>query len=295
MDTSGEFHFLEMNTRIQVEHPVTEATTSIDIVKQMIRIAAGEPLGISQDSIALRGCALEARIYAEDAERGFLPSPGRIDVFRPPAGAGIRVDSGVQAGDVVTPHYDAMLAKLVAWGHDRAEALARLDGALSEFAVAGIQTSIPFHRRILRHPAFAAGVYDTGFVADCMAGGKLPLTAAVVASRPLAIALFAIASIPGDLPRSAIVEQKGSAGGVFPVVVSGASGSAPGEDGVSGEYLAEVAGETLRVDVSQGQAGSFSLIVAGRQIEALVAEIRPGRFAVDLADSRFILSTRGGK
>ncbi len=294
MDTSGEFHFLEMNTRIQVEHPVTEMTTSVDIVKEMIRIAAGEPLGISQGSIELRGCALEARIYAEDAERGFLPSPGRIAVFRPPAGAGIRVDSGVQAGDVVTPHYDAMLAKLVAWGRDRAEARARLDGALSEFAVAGIRTSIPFHRRILRHPAFVAGAYDTGFVADCMAGGKTPAPATAAATRILAIALLAIARIDGDLPRSAIVRQKGSAGGEFPVVVSRASDADPGVAGVSGGYLAEVAGETLRVDVSQGLAGAFSLIVDGRQIEALVAEIRPGRFEVDLAGSRFVFEAPRG-
>jgi acetyl-CoA carboxylase biotin carboxylase subunit len=164
VNPKGEFYFLEMNTRVQVEHAITEEITGIDIVKAMIRIAAGEPLPFSQDELGITGHAIEARIYAEDADKNFIPSPGDILVYRPPDGIGIRVDSGVYQGATVTVHYDPMVAKLVAWGGDRAEAIDRLRRALQEYVVKGIKTSIPFHLRVLEHPTFLEGPYDTGFI-----------------------------------------------------------------------------------------------------------------------------------
>ena len=160
----GRFYFLEMNTRIQVEHPVTEAVTGVDLVQAMIRIAAGEPLALRQQDLALRGAAFEARIYAEDPARGFLPSPGRIAKLETPAGPGLRVDAGVAAGDRVSVHYDALLAKLVAHGETREEALSRLERALAAFHVEGVRTTLPFHRWLVREPAFRAGGIDVGFV-----------------------------------------------------------------------------------------------------------------------------------
>jgi acetyl-CoA carboxylase biotin carboxylase subunit len=171
VDAKGEFYFLEMNTRVQVEHAITEAITGVDIVKAMIRIAAGEPLPFGQDELAIRGHAIEARIYAEDPDHNFVPSPGEIVVYRPPGGIGVRVDSGVYQGARVTVHYDPMVAKLVVWGTDRVEAIDRLRRALGEFVVKGIKTSIPFHQKVLRHPLFLSGHYDTGFIQQHMSGG----------------------------------------------------------------------------------------------------------------------------
>ena len=150
-----------MNTRVQVEHAITEAITGIDIVKTMIKIAAGEPMPFAQDELAITGHAIEARIYAEDPDRNFAPSPGEISVYRPPDGLGIRVDGGVYQGATVTVNYDPMVAKLIAWGRDRAEAIDRLRRALEEFVVKGIKTVDPLppprapapevHRGPLRH------------------------------------------------------------------------------------------------------------------------------------------------
>jgi len=164
VDAAGDFYFLEMNTRIQVEHAITEAVTGIDIVVAMIRIAAGEPLQISQPDVEFSGHAIEARIYAENPDRGFIPSPGLISAYTPPSGPGVRVDTGVEQGTRVTTHYDPLIAKLIAWGTDREEAIARLDRALAEFDIQGIATSIPFHRNALCHPEFVSGRYTTNFV-----------------------------------------------------------------------------------------------------------------------------------
>ncbi len=172
VDPQDRFYFLEMNTRVQVEHPVTEEITGVDIVQAMIRVAAGEPLGLEQRELAIRGHAIEARVYAEDPDRRFLPSPGTLERFRAPSGPGIRLDSGVVEGDVVSVHYDALLAKLIAWGETRREAIERLEGALAAFDVEGIKTSIVFHRRLVRHPLFLEGRYDTGFIEAHMAPAK---------------------------------------------------------------------------------------------------------------------------
>jgi acetyl-CoA carboxylase biotin carboxylase subunit len=164
VDASGEPYFLEMNTRLQVEHPVTEWVTGLDLVKLQIRIAAGEALPFTQAEVHQRGHAIECRIYAEDPDLGFLPSPGRITVLRAPAGPGIRDDSGVDAGDEVPIHYDPLLSKLTAYGADRAEAAVRMSRALAEYRVLGLATNVAFLARILTHPAFASGAFDIGWV-----------------------------------------------------------------------------------------------------------------------------------
>src|SRR5437764_1438979 len=146
----GEYFFLEMNTRVQVEHCVTEMVTGIDIVKEGIRVAAGEPLSISQDKVVLRGHAIECRINAEDASKNFAPAPGRIGHYREPAGPGVRVDSGVGPGDEISPMYDPMVAKLIVWDVDREQATARMVRALREYQIEGLKTLLPFHQAILQ-------------------------------------------------------------------------------------------------------------------------------------------------
>ena len=166
VDEAGNFYFLEMNTRLQVEHPVTEMVTALDLVKLQIRIAAGEALPFAQDAVQLRGHALECRIYAEDPENQFFPSPGKITDFTEPSGPGVRWDGGVYQGWVVPDAYDPMLAKLIVRGTDRAEALARLERALGETRVAGIHTNIEFFRRILREQEFVRGEIHTKWLDD---------------------------------------------------------------------------------------------------------------------------------
>ncbi|HQT60981.1 MULTISPECIES: acetyl-CoA carboxylase biotin carboxylase subunit [unclassified Acidiphilium] len=154
----GQFAFIEMNTRLQVEHPVTEMVTGVDLVREQIRIAAGETLGYGQSDIRFNGHAIECRITAEDPET-FTPSPGKVEVFHAPGGLGVRLDSALYAGYRIPPHYDSLVAKLIVHGRDRAEAIARMRRALGEFALSGIRTTIPLHLRILDDPGFRAGDY----------------------------------------------------------------------------------------------------------------------------------------
>jgi len=166
LDERGDFFFMKMNTRLQVEHPVTEAITGLDLVAWQLRVANGEPLPIRQEQVPLHGHAIEVRLYAEDAEQGFLPASGRLDLYREPApGPGRRVDSGVAEGDSVSPFYDPMLAKLIVWGENREEARLRLLAMLDELAVGGLKTNRAFLKRLLAHPSFAAAELDTGFIA----------------------------------------------------------------------------------------------------------------------------------
>jgi acetyl-CoA/propionyl-CoA carboxylase biotin carboxyl carrier protein len=162
--TGGEFFFLEMNARLQVEHPVTELVTGLDLVELQLRVAAGEPLPLAQEDVELRGHAVEARVYAEDAAAGFLPSTGRVVAYRAPAGAGVRVDSGITRGSEVTSDYDPMLAKVIAHGPDRATALARLERALAHTLVAGPTTNTPYLRALIARPEVRAGDIDTGLI-----------------------------------------------------------------------------------------------------------------------------------
>ncbi|MGE3526372.1 MAG: acetyl-CoA carboxylase biotin carboxylase subunit, partial [Gemmatimonadales bacterium] len=164
LDEDGSFYFMEMNTRIQVEHPVTEMVTSFDLVKEQIRIAAGEPLSFKGDGSRLRGHAIECRVNAEDPYRNFQPSPGQITAFHPPGGPGVRVDSHVYAGYTVPPYYDSLLAKVIVHGNTREEALRRMGQALDSFILEGVTTTIPFLARVIRHPDFAAGNVDTKFL-----------------------------------------------------------------------------------------------------------------------------------
>ncbi|MEO3476912.1 acetyl-CoA carboxylase biotin carboxylase subunit [Phaeobacter sp. CAU 1743] len=182
LDDSGAFYFLEMNTRLQVEHPVTEMVTGLDLVALQIRVAAGQPLGIVQEDVTLTGHAIEVRLYAEDPAQDFLPQAGRIALWRAPAGAGIRVDEGVTSGQDISPYYDPMLAKVIAHGATRAEALERLIGALKDLALFGPASNRDFLLRVLNHPEFAEGQATTGFIADHLPGDlTAPLGSAEVA------------------------------------------------------------------------------------------------------------------
>ena len=163
------FYFLEMNTRLQVEHPVTELVTGIDLVTEQIRIAAGEPLGRKQEEIRIQGHALECRVYAEDPDNDFLPAPGRIRDLLEPGGPGVRLDSGVYAGVEVPVHYDPLISKLVTYGPDRLEALRRMRRALDEYRIAGVTTTIPFFRSLMENPRFVGGDLDTGLVDELTA------------------------------------------------------------------------------------------------------------------------------
>jgi acetyl-CoA carboxylase biotin carboxylase subunit len=160
----GQFYFMEMNTRIQVEHPVTEMVTGIDLVREQIRIAAGEKLGFSQQDITMQGHAIECRINAEDPSRNFAPCPGTVDDFHVPGGFGTRVDTHVYSGYTVSPYYDSMIGKLIVHGRDRNDAIRRIERALEEFVVGGIKTTLPFHLVLVRSEAFRTGEFDTKFV-----------------------------------------------------------------------------------------------------------------------------------
>jgi acetyl-CoA carboxylase, biotin carboxylase subunit len=164
LDGNGDFYFIEMNTRIQVEHPVTEMVTGVDLVKEQLRVAAGEPLSIAQEDVELDGAAIEVRINAEDPERAFLPSPGEITGLALPGGPGVRVDTAAFAGYHVPPFYDSLVAKLICWGRDRDEAVARTRRALEELVVEGIKTTVPFHLELLDDPSVRAGDYHVEFL-----------------------------------------------------------------------------------------------------------------------------------
>ena len=182
----GAFYFMEMNTRLQVEHPVTEMITGQDLVEWQLRVAAGEPLPCGQDALVIRGHAIEARLYAEDPARGFLPSPGRLErlYLEPGDDGAVRIETGVEEGDLVTAHYDPMIAKLVAWGEDRGAAIRRMADALGAAEVAGVATNLDFLAAVIGHPAFVAGQLDTGFIdrhqAALLARPPAPPAAALV-------------------------------------------------------------------------------------------------------------------
>jgi propionyl-CoA carboxylase alpha chain len=262
------FFFLEMNTRLQVEHPVTEAITGLDLVEQMIRVAAGEKLAFGQADVARRGWAIECRINAEDPQRGFLPSTGRLVTFRPPAqtifagtpapgATGVRVDTGVYEGGEIPIHYDSMICKLIAVGADRAAAIATMQEALGGFTVRGVASNIAFQSALLAHPRFASGDFDTGFIAQEFAGGFDPgrtphpdpdflLALAVVVNRRLATRS---AGISGQLAGHGL-----KIGEDFVAVQVDAAGKrtvTPAKVQVAGDvYLVTIAGRPRRISLA---------------------------------------------
>ena len=165
-DKHGKFYFMEMNTRVQVEHPVTEMITSVDIIKEQIRVAAGEKLLLKQGDVKFHGHAIECRINAEDYERNFMPSPGTIKAYHAPGGPGIRIDSHVYSGYVIQPYYDSLIAKLIAWGGNREEAIKRMERALDEYVIDGVKTTIPFHLKVMQSDAFRRGQFTTKFIEE---------------------------------------------------------------------------------------------------------------------------------
>jgi acetyl-CoA carboxylase biotin carboxylase subunit len=197
VDEQRRFYFLEMNTRLQVEHPVTEMVTSIDLVKQQIRIAAGEKLALKQGDITMTGAAIECRIYAEDPSNNFFPSPGKIQLLKRPGGPGIRDDSGVYEGWTVPIDYDPLISKLVAWAGSRNEAIDRMRRALGEYRIEGIRTNIHFFREVLNDPEFRAGTFDTGFIDRWRQRSRPP----EAASR-LELDIAAIAAVLSETRRS---------------------------------------------------------------------------------------------
>ncbi len=171
-DDKGNFYFLEVNKRIQVEHPITEEVTGIDLVKAQIAVAMGEELSLSQEEITFTGHAIECRINAENPYADFTPSPGRVEMYYAPGGNGVRLDSHVYAGYTIPPHYDSMIAKLITVGKDRREAIARMSRALSEYMITGVKTTIPFELSIMRDPNFRRGVYATNFIENMLANRR---------------------------------------------------------------------------------------------------------------------------
>ena len=166
LDHDGKWYFMEMNTRVQVEHCVTEMISQVDIVREQILVASGEKLSYTQNDVKLRGHAIECRINAEDSENGFMPSPGTIDAYLAPGGFGVRVDSHCYAGYKIPPYYDSMIGKLICWGENRNEARRRMYQALKEYVVLGVKTTIPFHQLIVEDDVFISGKFNTGFIED---------------------------------------------------------------------------------------------------------------------------------
>lgn len=166
LDHDGKWYFMEMNTRVQVEHCVTEMISNVDIVREQILVASGEKLGFTQDDILLRGHAIECRINAENPDKDFMPNPGKIDAYVPPGGFGARVDSHVYQGYSIPPYYDSMIAKLITWGRDRNEARRRMYRALKEFVITGVETTLPFHQDIIEDEVFISGNFNTGFIEE---------------------------------------------------------------------------------------------------------------------------------
>jgi acetyl-CoA carboxylase, biotin carboxylase subunit len=216
----GAFYFLEMNTRLQVEHPITELITGTDLVREMVRIAAGEPLGFEQADLVRRGAAIECRIYAEDPATGFLPSPGKIVRLRVPAGPGVRDDGGAYEGSTISANYDPLISKLCVWAPDRERAIMRMRRAISEYVVTGIRTNLPFHERLFEHPEFCAGRYDTGFIDRhrdaLLAGSTIPDEQRSAYAAAIAIATFRAE----QRQRSASNGQARQNGGMSPWVTS---------------------------------------------------------------------------
>ena len=276
VDKNDAFYFLEMNTRVQVEHPVTELITNVDIVKTGIRIAAGEPIGIAQSEVGIHGWAIECRIYAEDPDKNFLPSPGEVVGFQAPGGPGVRVDAGVCSGSTVTVHYDPLIAKLCSWGRDRGEAIERMRRALQELTVRGIKTSIPFHLRVLENEKFLAGRFDTTFIDAEMLPAKAAAAASGGEERDVAWMLAAIASASGRRDGQLKLTLGKEARSV-----------AFAEAGADTWDVRVDAGPAVAVEAIRGARTPWSLRIAGRQLACNVDARANGKLDVQVGVSTF--------
>jgi len=287
LDRNGAFYFLEMNTRIQVEHTVSEMVTGIDLIREQIRVAEGLPLSFTGAEVAPRGWAIECRINAEDVARQFAPVSGTLTAYREPSGFGVRVDAALGAGGTILSTYDSMIAKLITWGRDRDEAVARMRRALTDYEIGGVPTTIPFHQRVMRHPAFLAGEASTTFLLDHPDVLEIPAAAAMNGSGT--------PEVPDAVPRPArmIVEVDGRR---FDVAVSGLAlnGSASrkgsrrrpgrsrsGDPAVAGgdELISPIQGTVLRVAVEEGQAvdaGTLICVVEAMKMENELTAHRAG-------------------
>ncbi|MQA99004.1 MAG: carbamoyl phosphate synthase [Actinobacteria bacterium] len=256
VDRDGNFFFLEVNARLQVEHTVTEETYGVDLVACQLKIAAGEPLDISQEDLVARGHSIECRINAEDPVRDFLPTPGALRGYEPPAGEGIRVDTGYRAGDEIPSEYDSLLAKVVATGADREEARARMIDALKEMVVEGVPTTIPAHLTLLEHETFKRGTHTTRTVEDSGVLGAPPTDVLLVVGRPVRLWNPAMAA------SAAAAIHAGSSG--------------------SGEVTAPMQGTILKVLVADGdevEAGRALLVLEAMKMETTLAAPRAGKVA----------------
>jgi acetyl-CoA carboxylase biotin carboxylase subunit len=269
VDAAGDFHFLEVNTRLQVEHPVTEAVTGLDLVHWQIRVAQGEPLPLGQDELILNGHAIEARLYAEDPANDFLPATGRIALWEPPELPGVRVDSGVAVGSEVGIHYDPLLAKLIAVGGDRAEAIRRLAVALRRLGVGGVTTNREFLIAVLEHPAFEAGEFDTHFIERHLrpAARRAARNAAAERLHAIAAALHAH-------------ERRRGKGPLPPSIPSGWRNNRWRAQDVSYRLGSDSAAEPIEVHYVATGPGRFEVEVGGETSQVAIAEASDG--ALDL-------------
>ena len=303
LEADGQFHFLEMNTRLQVEHPVTEMVTGLDLVELQLRVASGEPLGLEQDDIKLTGHAIEARLYAEDPAQGFLPCSGMIERWIEPAGEGIRVDAGIESGSEVSPHYDPMFAKLIAWGPSRAIACQRLESALQSTGIAGLQTNRDFLLAALREPAFRDGEATTAFIGEMLPDGHftpapppghLLAAAAVLQLRHAsAHALQTSVALPaallgwhsaGRLTSSYAYRIDGCD---QPTTVSVVS---LGGDG----YRVSVIGDSHLVEIIEDGPGRARLNIDGQRQDARFEHLDPARVFLMLGDHAVSLTNQVG-
>jgi acetyl-CoA/propionyl-CoA carboxylase biotin carboxyl carrier protein len=281
----GSFYFLEMNTRIQVEHTITEAVTGIDLVKEQLRIALGHPLSFSAADISPRGHAIQCRINAEDPGRDFAPSPGLLTGYKEPGGIGVRVDSAMRQGASVLPTYDSMIAKLIVWGRDREEAIARMRRALGEFTIEGVATTIPFHQNVMAHEVFANGEATTAFLAEHpeVIPGSAGVTPAVQADA--APPREAVVEVNG---RRFTVAVRGGVGlGFEQAAANGANGArrngrvagAKKKSGSSVVLESPIQGTVVRVGIETGQAveqGDLITVIEAMKMENEIVAHRSG-------------------
>ncbi len=281
----GGYYFLEMNTRIQVEHTITEEVTGFDLVKEQIRVAAGAPLSFGVDDIHPRGHALQCRINAEDAGRDFKPTPGTITRFRQPEGPGIRVDSAMEEGGVILPTYDSLIAKLVTWGRDRDEAITRMRRALAEFEVGGVPTTIPFHARVLETETFQAGLATTAFLPEHPEVIPPPAEIVAAAGEETGVKTDLVVEVNNRrftvrMPEGVSLNGHGPLNGksaASPVKRRGSSGTAVKTQGP--ELTSPIQGTVIRVSVAEGETvaqGALICVVEAMKMENEIMAHRDG-------------------